>query len=149
MAGSLTGTGSGTLGGLFGFPFGLFGFGQPVCILGRVNLLVFIAGPSAAIVPPVSGGVVAQVTTFGGATIPLVQTRPTPFGTPLSAVDNQFAVVCGTSTLTSTGQVALDVTAVIPLSSLLASGGLGGLGGAGLGGLGGLGSLGGLGGFGI
>lgn len=131
MSGALTGTGSRTVGGLFGNPFGLFGFGQPVCVFGRVNLLVFIAGPSAAIFPPVSEGVIGQVTTFGGATIPLVQTRPTPFGTPLSSVDNQFAVVCGTPTLTSTRQLALDVTAVIPLSSLLASGGLSGLGGLG------------------
>ena len=144
MAGALTGTGTSStfgnpFGGLFGFPFGKSA--QPTCVFGRVNLLVFIAGPSAAIFPPISGGVVGQITTFGGTTIPLIQTRPTPFGTPLSAVDNQFAVVCGTPTLTGTGQLALDVTAVLPLSALP---------GTGLGALTGLGTLTGLGGtFGI
>ena len=153
MAGAFTGIGtpstsgtSGTFGNLFGGPFG-FPFGksaQPTCVFGRVNLLVFIAGGgvSAAIFPPISGGVVAQVTTFGGATIPLVQTRPTTFGTALSTVDNQFAVVCGTPTRTSTGQLALDVSAVLPLNALQGSGGLGAL--PGLSGLGGLGSPGGL-----
>lgn len=73
-----------------------------VCLTGRVNLFQFIQAPSP-------GSVIGELSVAFGGSIPLIQTRPTPFGgLSLAAVDRQFATVCGNLTFVG-GQVVLDV----------------------------------------
>jgi hypothetical protein len=76
------------------------------CLAGVVTLFRFIQ-------PPAPGSVIGTLrTTFG--TFNLIQTQPTPLGgTPLSAVDGQFATVCGVLVNVG-GQLALDVRLVNP-----------------------------------
>lgn len=95
-------------------PYGKYPYGkgaQPTCLTGRVDMLAF-----AAIYPPISGGEIAQVTTFNGQTVPLTQSRPSPYGATLASVDGKYATVCGVPTTLTNGRFALDVTSVIPLS---------------------------------
>lgn len=73
-----------------------------VCVTGVVNLFRFIQ-------PPAPGSVIGSLTTPGGGTLPLVQSQPAlTGGTTLSAVDGQFATLCGNLTQAQ-GQLALDV----------------------------------------
>lgn len=77
------------------------------CVSGFVNLFRFITTP-----PP--GGVIGQLSTVSGQSIPLIQTQPTPLGgIPLSSVDGQFATLCGIFVRVG-GQTALDVRVVNP-----------------------------------
>lgn len=83
------------------------GFGDLECFSGLVNLFRFFQAPRR-------GEIIGDLNIPGGGTIPLVQTQSTPpGGTPLSAVDGQFATVCG-RLITRRGQVALDVRLVFP-----------------------------------
>ena len=77
------------------------------CRSGFVTLFRFIVAPAP-------GSVIGTLTTRIGNQIPLVQTRQTPpGGTPLSAVDGQFATLCGPF-VRARDQFALDVRIVNP-----------------------------------
>jgi hypothetical protein len=87
--------------------FGGGGIAGLQCVSGVVTLFQFIQ-------PPAPGSIIGQIQTLFGATIPLIQTQPTPpGGTPLSSVDRQFATLCGVLT-TRGNQFVLDVRVVIP-----------------------------------
>jgi len=80
------------------------------CITGLVQIFAFVQ-------PPTAGAQVGTITPVaGGNAIPLIQTRPTPFGgISLAAVNNQVTTVCGVFTQTRPGvQIALDVRVVRP-----------------------------------
>lgn len=81
--------------------------GPIFCFVGTVVLFQFIQ-------PPAPGSVIGQLNTPVGVAVPLVQSSPTPFGTPLlSAVDRQRATLCGPLTFRD-GRLALDVRFVSP-----------------------------------
>jgi len=80
------------------------------CVTGQVQIFSLVQPPR----PGQQIGVLIPLT--GGNAIPLIQTRPTPFGgIALASVNNQIATVCGTFTQTHPGvQIALDVQVVRP-----------------------------------
>jgi len=77
------------------------------CVSGTVNLFRFIQ-------PPPPGSIIGRVNPVFGASIPLIQTQPTPLGgIPLSSVDGQFATLCGVFVRVG-NQTVLDVRVVNP-----------------------------------
>lgn len=76
------------------------------CVSGTVTLFRFIQ-------PPPPGSIIGQIQPLFGSPISLIQTQPI-VGTQLSAVDGQFAQVCGRF-VSRFGQTVLDVTFVNPV----------------------------------